>query len=96
MAGNREHERNPDGTAVGRVSRVRLFPPLQSSRRGRAGNERAHENGMRLPFEEFKKRYRILDAGVNVKYLGHDNFVNILKPEGYEAMLDTIGQYLGK
>ena len=62
----------------------------------RSFRDAAYENGARLPFEEFKKRYRILDAGVNVKYLSHDNFINILKPEGYEAMLNTIDGYLGK
>ncbi len=57
--------------------------------------EAAHEGGTLLSLEEFRKRYRILDAGVNVKYLGHDNFVDILKPQGYQAMLATIRDYLG-
>jgi hypothetical protein len=53
----------------------------------------AYDNGTRLPLEEFKKRYKILDAGVNIKYLKHDNFIDILKPDGYEAMLNTIDDY---
>jgi len=56
----------------------------------------AYENGTRLPFQEFKQRYKILDAGVNIKYLNHDNFIDILKPEGYEAMLNTIDGYLSE
>ncbi len=52
------------------------------------------EQGNRVSIDEFRKRYRVLDAGVNIKYLGHDNFIDILKPQGYEAMLAVIEGYL--
>ncbi|MFZ4405562.1 MAG: hypothetical protein ACOYOK_15815, partial [Pseudobdellovibrionaceae bacterium] len=54
----------------------------------------AYENGQRLPYEKFKEKYKILDPGTNIKYNGHDNFINVLKPHGYEAILNTIENYL--
>ena len=56
----------------------------------------AYENGQRLPYEKFKEKYKILDPGTNIKFNGHDNFINILKPTGYEAMLNTIENYLNQ
>ena len=56
--------------------------------------EHAHENGQRIPFEEFKKRYKILNAGMNVKHLFHDNYIENMKPEGYDAMLNVIEKYI--
>ena len=55
----------------------------------------AYENGQRIPYEKFKEKYRILDPGANIKFGGHDNFISVLKPSGYEAMLNTIQAYLG-
>ena len=56
----------------------------------------AYENGQRLPYERFKEKYKILDPGTNIKFHNHDNFINILKPIGYEAMLNTIENYLNQ
>lgn len=53
----------------------------------------AYENGQRLSYSQFQEKYKILDPGINIKFNGHDNFVSILKPEGYTAMLDTIDSY---
>lgn len=53
-----------------------------------------HEQGMRVSLDEFKRRYRVFDAGINVKYQKHDNFIDLLKPQGYESMLKVIGTYL--
>ncbi len=55
----------------------------------------AHDDGRVLPLEEFQKRYRIIDAGLNVKKQRHDNFALILKEEGYNNMLAVIGKFLG-
>ncbi len=54
----------------------------------------AYDNGKRLPYDEFKKKYRIIDPGINIKFLKHDNFIEILKPDGYEAMLDVIEKHI--
>jgi hypothetical protein len=54
----------------------------------------AYENDKRISFENFKNKYRLLDAGYNLRFGGHDNFINILKPEGYEKMLDVIDKFL--
>ncbi|GEM_PF-4717581 len=53
------------------------------------------ESGNVVPYEEFADRYKVFDAGLNIKFNRHDNFVRILKPNGYIAMVNTIGQYLG-
>ena len=55
--------------------------------------DNAYENGKRLPYEQFKEKYKILDPGINIKFNSHDNFIDILKPDGYEAMLNTIENY---
>jgi len=55
----------------------------------------AYEGDQRLPFHEFQKKYKVLDAGVNVQKLRHDNYItNNLTDDGYQAMLDTIEKYL--
>ncbi len=56
----------------------------------------AYENGQRLPYERFKEKYRLLDPGTNIKFQSHDNFIDVLKPEGYEKMLNTIDSYLNR
>ncbi|MDP2668752.1 MAG: hypothetical protein Q8P07_02865 [bacterium] len=56
----------------------------------------AYENGQRLSYEKFKEKYKILDPGTNIKYNSHDNFIDVLKPTGYEAMLNTIENYLNQ
>ena len=56
----------------------------------------AYENGQRVPYERFREKYKILDPGTNIKFQGHDNFISILKPVGYEKMLDTIDGYFGE
>jgi len=56
----------------------------------------AYENGQRLPYERFKEKYRILDPGTNIKFKSHDNFIEVLKPNGYEAMLNAIDSYLNR
>jgi len=54
----------------------------------------AYENGQRLPYEKFREKYKILDPGTNIKFSNHDNFINVLKSTGYEAMLNAIDNYL--
>ncbi len=61
----------------------------------RAFRDAAYENDNRVPFDEFKKKYKILDAGMNLKHLDHDNYIEKMRPEGYEAMLNAIEAYLG-
>lgn len=52
------------------------------------------EQGKVLPYEEFAKRYKVFDAGLNIKFNKHDNFIRVLKPNGYTALVETIGKYL--
>jgi len=53
----------------------------------------AYENNRKLTFEEFKKKYRILNAGVENLTNLHQNFIEILKPDAYELMLKIIDDY---
>lgn len=53
----------------------------------------AHNQGQRVPLSELRKKYHIRDAGINVKFLSHDDYVFLLKEDGYNAMLDTIDKY---
>lgn len=41
-------------------------------------------------FEQFKKEYKVLDAGVNLRYNNHDNFVLNMNSNGYKKMLTVI------
>lgn len=50
----------------------------------------AHEDGKRISFDAFKKKYRVLNAGMNMKELIHDNYVLSMSPEGYQNMLNAI------
>jgi hypothetical protein len=52
------------------------------------------EKGDIISLDDFRKRYRILDAGYNIKFGNHDNYVYVLKNRGYMAMIATIGRYL--
>ncbi len=52
-----------------------------------------HESGDRRSLVDFQSQYQIIDPGVNVKFRAHDNFVKILKEQGYRNMLKAIGDY---
>ncbi len=54
----------------------------------------AYENGTQTPLEQFKKKYKILDPGMNLKNPYHGNFIESLKPEGYTRMLAVIETFL--
>ena len=56
----------------------------------------AYENGKRLSYEEFHKKYCLWDAGLNNKHHKHDNFISVLRPNGYEAILNTIEKYFSE
>lgn len=45
-------------------------------------------------FGKFKREYKILNAGVNVKRLFHDNYTANMSLEGYQAMVRVIGDYI--
>jgi len=53
----------------------------------------AHSRGQARSFDEFKQGYKILNAGMNVKRLFHDNYIENMTEAGYEAMLRTIESY---
>lgn len=59
-------------------------------------HDAAYENGERITFEKFQGKYKILNAGMNVKRLFHDNYIENLKPEGYQKMLDVIDKFLAQ
>lgn len=50
------------------------------------------ENGNLIPFEKFKDEYKVLNAGMNIKLLYHDNYTANMNKEGrgYQAMVKTI------
>ncbi|MFA5925646.1 MAG: hypothetical protein WC831_01820 [Parcubacteria group bacterium] len=52
------------------------------------------ENGTQVPLDEFKQKYKILNPGMNLKKLYHDNYTMNLKEGGYNAMIKTIENYL--
>lgn len=54
----------------------------------------SHTNGTTLAFEQFKTRYKILDAGINLKKGYHDNFVYNMSEAGYNALLLTAANFL--
>ena len=54
----------------------------------------AYDGGRRISLDEFKKKYMLIDPGINMKFLTHDNFVKLLTNEGYGKMLDAIDGYL--
>ena len=53
---------------------------------------KAADGGSRS-LEEFREHYQIVDPGVNVKFMKHDNFVELLNEDGYRKMLETIQSY---
>lgn len=54
----------------------------------------AYENGVRISFDQFRQKYKILNPGMNVKNLYHDNYIENLKPEGYGRMLNVVESFL--
>ncbi|MDA0376076.1 MAG: hypothetical protein O3A80_02060 [bacterium] len=52
--------------------------------------------GTRIPLDEFKAKYSILNPGVNFRDLKHDDYVRYLTEDGYIAMLIAIETYLGE
>jgi len=53
-----------------------------------------NENNERLSLDEMRKKYSLYDAGINIKFNNHDNFMFTLKEHQYEKMLKLIEQYL--
>lgn len=51
------------------------------------------ESGKLRSLANFQDHYQIIDPGVNVKFQSHDNFIHILKEQGYQNMLVAIGKY---
>jgi hypothetical protein len=43
--------------------------------------------------EDFQEHYQIIDPGVNVKFMKHDNFIELLTEDGYKKMLEAIQNY---
>lgn len=58
--------------------------------------EAAHESGEPLLLDKFKEKYKLLDAGINIKKLFHDNYVENLTKDGYEKMLRVIDEFLAE
>ncbi len=53
----------------------------------------AHDGSNLIPFEEFKRRYKVLNAGVNMRNFKHDNYITDMKEEGYQATIRAIEAY---
>ncbi len=54
-----------------------------------------NESGGLFTLSDFQDHYQVIDPGVNVKFQAHDNFIRILKEQGYQNMLKVIGEYFG-
>lgn len=54
---------------------------------------RDSETGQTIDFPRFVQRYRILNAGVNMRKLVHDNYVADMSESGYNATLKAIEDY---
>lgn len=55
--------------------------------------ESAYENDQLLPLETFKKKYKILDAGINVLRLFYDNYTNSLQEGAYKKIIEIAKEY---
>jgi hypothetical protein len=53
----------------------------------------AYEDGQRLTCDKFQEKYKIWNAGANNRLHIHGNFIDNLKSNGYEAMLNIIEDY---
>ena len=62
----------------------------------RSFRDAAYENGVRVPFERFKEKYKIFNPGMNLKNLYHDNYIENIKPEGYDRIVVVIESFLQK
>lgn len=51
-------------------------------------------DGNIIPFSEFKKRYRILNPGFNLRYMNHDNYIENMREEGYRKMVNVLINFL--
>lgn len=60
----------------------------------KAFRDSAYDGEKRRTLTEFKQQYKIIDPGINVKFLKHDNFVELLTETGYSSMLRVINSYL--
>lgn len=56
----------------------------------------AHENSEQISLDKFKEKYKLLDAGVNIKKLFHDNYIENLTEEGYKKMIKVIYEFLAQ
>ena len=57
--------------------------------------EAAHEDEELIPLGQFKRKYKVVDPGWNIKKQRHDNFVHNLTEDGYARMVEVIDTYLG-
>ncbi len=53
----------------------------------------AQQDGRVLNLSEFRSNYPLRDPGINVKFGKHDDFVDLLKPDGYAKMLSALRVY---
>lgn len=51
------------------------------------------ESGNVRALEEFHQQYQVIDPGINVKFQEHDNFIRMLKEQGYQNMLKALSEY---
>lgn len=56
----------------------------------KAFHKAAYQGRERVSLEVFRKRFKLIDAGTNVKFGRHDNFVYNMTEKGYNKMLDVI------
>ncbi|MCS7200955.1 MAG: hypothetical protein NZ822_02315 [Patescibacteria group bacterium] len=52
------------------------------------------EEGNIRSFDEFKKRYKILNPGTNLRHMNHDNYIENMRAEGYQSMVRGLINFL--
>jgi hypothetical protein len=56
--------------------------------------EAAFDMGELKPLFVFRKKYRIMDAGIDIKKGTHDNFVDNMTPDGFQRMALFLKDYV--
>jgi len=60
---------------------------------GAFNNAAKNPDGSTKSFESFKQDFKILDAGMNLRFNNHDNFVFNMNEAGYRKMLEIISEH---
>ncbi len=51
-------------------------------------------NPAQLSFGEFQQNYHVYNAGFNLIHQVHDDYIALMKPEGYAKLCEIVREYL--